>query len=92
MEDKFVNLHLHTHYSIGDATIKKLEQEAKEQNTSIFQVISKGKELTFKELIKEITQESEDISLTDLIDLILDKTGMNTVDEILDYLDEHEIN
>ncbi|MGN1338306.1 MAG: ATP-dependent helicase [Candidatus Coprovivens sp.] len=61
---------------IGDATIKKLEQEAKEQNTSIFQVISKGKELTFKELIREITQESEDISLTDLIDLILDKTGM----------------
>ena len=61
---------------IGDATIKKLEEEAKEQNTSIFQVISKGKELTFKELIREITQESEDISLTDLIDLILDKTGM----------------
>ena len=23
---------------------------------------------------------------------LLDKTGMNTVDEILDYLDEHEIN
>ena len=61
---------------IGEATLKKLEEEAKEQNTSMFQVISKGKELAFKELIRDITQEGEDLSLTDLIELILEKSGM----------------
>lgn len=61
---------------IGDATIAKLETEAKEQNTSIFQVISKGKEQLFKELILHLTEESENLSLTELIDLILDETGM----------------
>lgn len=61
---------------IGDATIKRLEEVAKEQNTSIFQVIEKGKELQFKELIRELTEESENISLTELIELILDKSGI----------------
>lgn len=61
---------------IGDATIAKLELEAKEQNTSIFQVISKGKEQLFKELILHLTEESDNLSLTELIDLILDETGM----------------
>ena len=61
---------------IGDATIAKLEIEAKKQNTSIFQVISKGKEQLFKELILHLTEESDNLSLTELIDLILDETGM----------------
>ena len=61
---------------IGEATIAKLEQEAKEQATSIFQVISKGKEQLFKELILHLTEESDNLSLTDLIDLILTETGM----------------
>ncbi len=61
---------------IGDATIAKLETEAKDQNTSIFQVISKGKEQLFKELILHLTEESNNLSLTELIDLILDETGM----------------
>ena len=61
---------------IGDATIAKLEVEAKEQNTSIFQIISKGKEQLFKELILHLTEESDNLSLTDLIDLILEETGM----------------
>lgn len=61
---------------IGEATIAKLENEAKEQNTSIFQVISKGKEQLFKELILHLTEESDNLSLTELIDLILTETGM----------------
>lgn len=61
---------------IGEATIAKLEQEAKEQNTSIFQVISKGKEQLFKELVLHLTEESDNLSLTELIDLILTETGM----------------
>ena len=61
---------------IGDTTISKLEQEAKDQNISIFEAISKGKEQVFKELILHLTKESENLSLTELIDLILSDTGM----------------
>lgn len=61
---------------IGDATLDKLEKEAKEKNTSIFNIISKGKELSFKELIIELTASSENLTLTELIDLILEKTGL----------------
>ena len=61
---------------IGEATIAKLEAEAKEANTSIFEIISKGKELGFKELILDLTKKSDDLSLTELIDLILTETGM----------------
>ncbi len=61
---------------IGDATLAKLELEAKENNTSIFQTISKGKEQQFKELILFLTEQSASLSLTDLIDLILEETGM----------------
>ncbi len=61
---------------IGDATISRLEEEAKEQNTSMFEIISKGKEQLFKELILHLTKESENLSLTELIDLILTDTGM----------------
>ena len=67
---------------IGDATINKLEQEARENNTSIFQIISKGKELAFKELIKELTDAKENMSLTELVDYILDKTGMRSELEV----------
>ena len=61
---------------IGEATIAKLEEEAKIENKSIFEVINKGKELQFKELIQELIKDSEDLSLTELVEDILDKTGM----------------
>lgn len=61
---------------IGASTIQKLEKEAKEKNTSIFNVISSGKELEFKKLILKLTRESENLSLTELIDLILDESKM----------------
>ncbi len=63
---------------IGDATISKLEAEAKEQNTSIFQVISKGKEQMFKELIMHLTEQSENLTLTELVELVLEETGMRS--------------
>ncbi len=58
-----------------------------------------------KKLYDRLCQISDDVNfiLAVLVDVqgderkkkfmdLLDKTGMNTVDEILDYLDEHEIN
>ncbi len=61
---------------IGESTLAKLEEEAKEKNISIFEAISKGKEQVFKELIEHLTKEAENHSLTELIDIILDETGM----------------
>lgn len=63
---------------IGDATLRRLESDARENNTSMFEVISKGKELDFKNLIIEMTHDAENLSLTELIDLILDKTGIRS--------------
>ena len=61
---------------IGSKSIEDLQTLAKEQNTSIFEVLSKPKELEFKNLILELTEASKDIDLTELIDLVLEKTGM----------------
>ena len=61
---------------IGTSTIAKLEAEAKDKGISMFQAISKGKEQLFKELILNLTQESENLTLTELIELILEETGI----------------
>lgn len=61
---------------IGTSTIAKLEAEAKDKGISMFQAISKGKEQLFKELILHLTHESENLTLTELIELILEETGI----------------
>ena len=61
---------------IGEATIKKIEKTARDNNISMFEAISKGKELGFKNLILELIKDSEELSLTDLVEDILSKTGI----------------
>lgn len=61
---------------IGPSTIQKIETLAKEQNISLFEAIETGREKEFKDLILDLTKKSEDLTLTDLIDLILDETNM----------------
>ena len=61
---------------IGTSTIAKLEAEAKDKGISMFQAISKGKEQLFKELILHLTHERENLTLTELIELILEETGI----------------
>ena len=61
---------------IGEATINKLETTARDNNISMFEAISKGKELAFKELILELIKDSEELSLTDLVEEILTKSGI----------------
>ncbi len=61
---------------IGAKTLEKLGETAAIYNISLYEAISSGPELKFKELIEEITALSEDLSLTELVDLILDKSGM----------------
>ncbi len=61
---------------IGTKTIENIELAAKEDNTSMYSKINKGKELEFKNIIEALTKESESLSLTELIDEVLIKTGI----------------
>ena len=61
---------------IGLKTIEKLSNLANEKMTSIYNVIEKDKELKFKELIEYFIKIKENLSLTELVDEILDKSGM----------------
>ena len=61
---------------IGLKSIEKLTNEASINNTSIYNVIKEGKELKFKELIDYFIKVKENLSLTELVDEILDKSGI----------------
>ena len=61
---------------IGLKTIEGINGKATRDNTSMFESISLGKELEFKKMIEELTKASLDVSLTELIDLVLERSGM----------------
>ena len=61
---------------IGEKTIENLINTAESSNTSIYEAINSGKELVFKNLIEELTQDSQSLSLTELVDTILEKSGI----------------
>ena len=61
---------------IGPKTIDNLSMDAVLKGTSMFEVIEKGKELEFKNTILEMKEKSETLSLTETIDMVLDKSGI----------------
>ena len=61
---------------IGLKTIDNLTRKADEENTSIYEAIDSGKELEFKKLIEDLREVSEKLTLTELIDKVLDATGL----------------
>ena len=61
---------------IGLKTIENLTKKADENGTSIYEAISSGKELEFKKLIEKLKDISQEITLTELIDKVLDASGM----------------
>lgn len=61
---------------IGNKTIDRLRTEAKISDTSMFSVITEGRELNFKNLILELTEISKNTDLVGLVDAILDKSGL----------------
>lgn len=63
---------------IGAKTIENLSMDAVFNGTSMFDVISSGKELEFKKLILEMKEKSEVLSLTEIIDMVLDKSGIKS--------------
>ena len=61
---------------IGNKTISNLIEKANNNGTSIYDAIDSGKELAFKEMIEGLRKQSESLTLTELVDRILDVTGI----------------
>ena len=61
---------------IGQTSIQKIEDSAARLNTGMFDCLETPKELAFKQLIIDLRKEAESLSLTELIDTVLDKSGM----------------
>lgn len=73
---------------IGEAALRTLEDVAKEKNTNMFEALSSRKELEFKEIILKLKEISENSSLTDLIDSVLELSGMKRELESSKSLDD----
>ncbi|MBO5414585.1 MAG: UvrD-helicase domain-containing protein [Bacilli bacterium] len=61
---------------IGAKTIENLSIQADLLNQSIYSTIEAGKELEFKKIIEDIKVNKDNMSLTELVDYVLDKSGM----------------
>lgn len=61
---------------IGNKSIEDIITKSNEAGISLFDAITMGKALTFKNLILELQEESSHLSLTELVDLVLDKSGL----------------
>jgi len=61
---------------IGEKTISNISTIADAENISLFEAINTGKELSFKNLILSLKEECENLSLTEMVDLVLEKSGI----------------
>lgn len=61
---------------IGAKTMENLDAKSNELGISLFDAISDGKELAFKNLILKMKEECENLSLTEMVDLVLNESGM----------------
>ena len=63
---------------IGLKTIENLTAKADLENKSIYDIIDSGKELGFKEIIEKLREIKDDLTLTELIDKVLDASGIRS--------------
>ena len=61
---------------IGTKTISDLNEKAFRLNKSLFDSIDSGKELEFKKIIEELVEISKTSTLTELVDAVLEKSGI----------------
>lgn len=61
---------------IGLKTIDNLTQKADLEGISIYEAITSGKELEFKNIIEKLKVVAEGLTLTELIDKVLDASGL----------------
>ena len=63
---------------IGDSAIKNIENISNIEGISMFEALSTKKELDFKNMILDLVDKSQNMSLTELIDVVLDVTGIRS--------------
>ena len=61
---------------IGSKTIESIREKARDNNISMFEAIDTGKELEWKKVILELIEDAKELSLVDLIEDVLVKTGL----------------
>jgi len=61
---------------IGDKTIENISNLANEKGVSLFEAIESGKELGFRNLIIEMQKKCENLTLTQMVDVVLDDSGL----------------
>lgn len=67
---------------IGTKTIENIRNKARENNISMFDAIESGKELEFKKLILELQKDAKTLSLSELIEDTLVKSGIRAEYEL----------
>ena len=63
---------------IGNKSIEDIILRSNEQGISLFDAIDSGKPLAFKNIILDLMEASNHLSLTELVDLVLDKSGLKS--------------
>ncbi len=61
---------------IGNKSIEEIIEKSNEESISLFDAISSGKALNYKNLILELQEESTHLSLTELVEEVLSKSGL----------------
>ena len=61
---------------IGAKSIDNLRTKASEENKSMFDAIDSGKELEWKKIILELIEDAKELNLSDIIEDVLNKTGI----------------
>ena len=61
---------------IGNKTISNLIEKANREGKSVFDSIDSGKELAFKDMINSLKEQSKTLTITELVDRILEVTGI----------------
>ena len=61
---------------IGEKTIEKLQEVSDKEGISLYEAISSGKELEFKNIIEKLKGIKDDLTLTELVEKVLDASGL----------------
>ena len=61
---------------IGEKTLENIGKIADINGVSLFEAIDSGKELKFKELILSMREKCENVTLTDMVDIVLNDSGL----------------
>ena len=61
---------------IGEKTLDNLSNVANINGVSLFEAIDSGKELAFKNLILSMREKCENVTLTDMVEIVLNDSGL----------------